>query len=267
MEKFKYIGLNIEQKNMEIFIVQQDYTKRILPPDRKSFKIERKLTEKEQTLYRSLIGQLNWLAQHTRPDIAYDVSKFSKKCKQAMATDMRGLVKLIEKTQGEMVKLKIEKLGKDVYLEIFADASFNNVGDGNSQIGYIISLKDREGKKCSIYWKSRVAKRVSKSTLEAEALGLGEAVDTGIYLRRLWKDVTGEHIPIKVRTDCKSLESALQSKSGVLNKRLRIDIASIKEIIEREDIAEILWVPSQKQVADILTKEGVQNKQILEYIQ
>lgn len=265
---FKYIGLNIEQKKDEAILVDQiDYTKRIIYPEKKFFLEERTLSDKEQTNYRSLIGQLNWIAQHTRPDISFHVSKCSKKCRKANTSDMRSLIKIIEKTKMECVRIKLSKLIGKMFIEIFADASFNNLGDGNSQIGYIVAIADEYGNRCPILWKSRIAKRVSKSTLEAESLSLGEAAENGIYVRQLWKEILGESIPIKIRTDCKSLEKALYSKSNVSNKRLRIDIASIKEMMEREEINEIIWVASREQIADILTKEGVKSGEILKYVQ
>ena len=54
---------------------------------------------------------------------------------------------------------------------------------GKSQIGFIIGLRDKRGEKCPLAWKSRVGKRVARSTIEAEAIGLGKALEMAVFLR------------------------------------------------------------------------------------
>ena len=44
---------------------QRHYSKGIKELERWYFKEERRLSEGEQSMYRSLLGQLNWLVQHT----------------------------------------------------------------------------------------------------------------------------------------------------------------------------------------------------------
>lgn len=68
-------------------------------------------------------------------------------------------------------------------MEIYTDASFNTVGDGNSQIGFTISMKDLIEHTCPLLWKSKVA----RSTAKAEVLSLGEAIENGMYLKSYGK--------------------------------------------------------------------------------
>ena len=63
-------------------------------------------------------------------------------------------------------------------------------------------------------------------------------------------------IPIEVVTDSKSLYDTLHSKKNVLEKFLRIDIALLKEFIDNKSITKIHYVPSQNQLANVLTKKG-----------
>ena len=64
---------------------------------------KRELEEEEQSLYRLIIGQLNWLVQHSRPDLAVGVSVGIKKLQRARITDMRKVIKLVEKVKENVV--------------------------------------------------------------------------------------------------------------------------------------------------------------------
>ena len=56
-------------------------------------------------------------------------------------------------------------------------------------------------------------------------------------------------------TDNRSLVEALHSTKSTEEKRLRVDIAAIKEAIENKEI-KIKWVEKHFQLADVLTKQG-----------
>lgn len=264
---FKYIGVNVRQESEEIWMEQKSYVKSIRIPDVKRFNGDRKLKIAEMKEYRSLIGQLNWVAQHTRPDIGFSVSDMSSSFQEGTTSDMRGLVKLANSVKEREVQIKLERLeeGKERW-EVYSDASFGNIGNSQSQMGYIISLIDDEGRKCPIQWKSMRIKRVAKSTIEAEALSLGEAAEAAIYLNKIWEEIVGRQISVVVKTDSKTLESALKATTGVKSRRLRIDIAAVKEMIAVGEVEEIEWVSGKNQVADVLTKRGVGGNNIRQYV-
>ena len=62
--------------------------------------------------------------------------------------------------------------------------------------------------------------------------------------------------------DSKTFERAI----GVSNRRLRIDLAAIKEAIALGEVKREEWIDSRKQVADGLTKIGVRENLLVEYI-
>jgi hypothetical protein len=265
---FKYIGVNIKQGNENIELKQDDYVRKIKIPEKEQFGEEREMNGYELTEYRSLIGKLNWVAQHTRPELSFAVSDLSKAFQGGSTEDMRKLLRVVKKMKGVEGGIKLDKLklGEERW-EVYADASFGNGEDGQSQIGYIVSLVDGEGRRCPIQWKSNKAKRIAKSTIEAETLSLGEAAETGIYLNRIYQEVTGKkNIPIIMKTDSKTLEKAVKSTSGVKSRILRIDMAALKEMLEKGEIKVIDWVNTKDQVADILTKNGVNEKNMKEYV-
>ena len=84
----------------------------------------------------------------------------------------------------------------------------------------------------------------------------------------MWKEVTGERkLNVKVKTDSKTLTRAIKSATGVSSKRLKIDIACIKEAIEMEEITEVEWISGSEQVADVLTKRGVSGDLMRKYVE
>ena len=125
---------------------------------------------------------------------------------------------------------------------------------------------DDKGGKTPLYWKTHKAKRVGRSILEAETLSFAEAAEVGVYLKELWKELVSEGIPIYIKTDCKTLKDNLESTSLVANKRIRIDIAAIKEMVEKGHIEKVAWISSREQLADALTKQKGEKGLLMPYL-
>ena len=56
----------------------------------------------------------------------------------------------------------------------------------------IVSIKDDEGNSCPVMWKSKVAKRITRSTLDAETLAMEEGLENGIWIGRIWEGIYGK---------------------------------------------------------------------------
>ena len=140
-------------------------------------------------------------------------------------------------------------------LEVFSDASLGNVKEGKSQIGYMIGFVDERGCRCPVAWNSKLGSRVARSTIEVEAISFGEA----IFLRKMWKEISGEVLEIVGRTDSKTLERVIKSNTAVTNKRLRIDLVAIEEVIEDGNVCKVMWIDKGEQVANSLSISEVYN--------
>src|SRR5215469_12363830 len=247
---------------------QENYVKeKIRIPVVTNGKINRYLNKWEQKDYRSGLGQLNWLAQNTRPDLSYMVSYLGRNMEQATTKNFSELSKTMQKVRERGGKVHIGCLKGEVEIEIYADASFGNVEGGKTQIGYYIGLKDKEGNTCPIVWKSRVVKRVVSSTLAAETFSVAEAVEWGEYIKHIWEELNNSEgekgVKIDIKTDCKSLEEALKSANGVKSRMVRIELASIKNRIKEGIIENIGLVNSNHQLADSLTKKNVSSEKLM----
>ena len=106
--------------------------------------------------------------------------------------------------------------------------------------------------------------RVVKSTIAAETMALYDAADYAFYLGKLLQEVTrcATPYPIVCYVDNRSLCENLTSTKSVTEKRLRIDIAALREMLEKKEISNVRWVPTEYQIADVLTKTGKSSQQL-----
>src|SRR5215469_6335944 len=98
---FKYIGIDITDKGKEgVIMSQENYVKeKIRISAVTNGKINRYLNKWEQKDYRSGLGQLNWLAQNTRPDLSYMVSYLGRNMEQATSKNFRELSAIIQSSR------------------------------------------------------------------------------------------------------------------------------------------------------------------------
>lgn len=273
---FKYIGFQVEQLPDSIVLDHSNYIDNMktvtLDPGRASQKNEL-LNEHEQTLFRQLIGQLNWAVQGSRPDMAYEMIAMSTKLKQAKVGDLVRTIKKISRIkdiQSFMTFPKMDKT-KELKVIVFTDASLGNINEGTGSTGaFIIWLMDSTGKCCPIAWNAKKIKRVVRSTLAAEMLSLEEGLEASFYYRHMLENILGiepRTIKIEAYVDNKSVIEALLSTRMVEDKRLRVDVAAIQESMKFHDINQIQWIPGHLQLSNVMTKQGASGFQLLKVLQ
>ena len=259
---FKYIGHMINQDHDGITMHQKPYLDSIelLHINGNN---ERILNPKKQSLFRGLCGQLNWISSHTRPDVAFDVCYLSTKLNSATVSDVNRANKVLKKLKQDDVLLYYPPLKPPFHLEIFCDASYANLPNGASQGGSIVFMSDKSGKLLPLSWTSRKLRRIVKSTLAAEAMALLDAIDINIWLTHILSEITNTQLDISVfHTDNRSLVEALHSTKSTEEKRLRVDIAAIKEAIENNEF-KIKWIGKDYQLADVITKQGADSSLLI----
>ena len=263
---FKHLGLNVEDSSSELRISQNQYANQL-----------RGLDSKDQNgcmkNFRGKLGQLNWICLHTRPDLAYGVSALARTCDSPSADDYNYMNKLIRQIKArEDFSLGFPRdFGnlKDAQLVCFSDSAFANLDQGGSQGGFIIFLFS-DGKNMPVIWKSNKIRRVARSTITAETLALLDAIDCVIFVRKFLQTLLkldSECIPAYCFIDSKSLAETVLSNSAVLEKRLRIDIAAIREVLENGLVSNISWVSGKQMLADSLTKKHADPTALLECLE
>ena len=195
----------------------------------------------------------------SRPDISFSVCEASTKFKQVTIADVIYVNKIIRNVKNFNHVIKFPQLNlENLKLQLFTNASYNNLPNGGSQGGQIIFLTDDKNNTCPFYWNSSRIKRVVRSTISAETLSLSEGCDVAIYVDKLISELLyhdGKLLDITAYTDNQSLYDAAHSTKQTLEKRLLVDIAAIREMIERNEI-NVAWIEKNKQISDVLTKAG-----------
>nr|CAN63433.1 hypothetical protein VITISV_033829 [Vitis vinifera] len=193
-----FLGMEVHQKQNEIFICQQKYAKEIL----KKFKMEEckptstPMNQKEkfckedsakkvdEGLYRSMIGCLMYLTT-TRPDIMHVVSLLSRYMHCASEIHFQATKRVIRYVKGTM----------DYGIKFSQVQSFNFHGFSNSDwAGCVDDMRSTSGYCFSFgsgvfSWSSRKQEVVAQSTAEAEYIAAVAAVNQALWLRKLLTDL------------------------------------------------------------------------------
>ena len=142
------------------------------------------------------------------------------------------------------------------------------MGDGSSQGGFIIFVGGICGKVIPIFWQSKKLNRVTKSPLASETLALSEAADAAFLLSKILQEVfnTSTFPMIECFTDNASLTETLHTSNIVSDRRLRVDIHRLREMVAKQEIS-VHWIEGKEQIADCLTKRGASSNQLLEILQ
>ena len=231
--------------------------------------------------YRSVIGGLIYASSGTRPDITYAVGKLAKFCNEPGMKHFRALVWLIgylNTTKNRGIKFyhnykdsPIYKLCQSNNIPIsddgqvtFSDASWQDCPDtGKSTGGKIITINGG-----AVDHGSQMPVPIAMSTGEAEYLGAGNACMSAAHIRMLIYDMRELGSPEHSYVEPNKMPSAiivLDSEAAMAMANSDRDTARTRHIARRyhyvrHGVAQkdhtLVWVKSEDQVADFLTKNG-----------
>ena len=193
---FTYLGLQMKQLPNVIHVQQSSHVSDISPiviqKGRNKFDT---LTDDESHQLRVLTGQLNWVANQTRPDNAFSARQASIAATNGTVNDLQVGNKALKKLLSEEVVLNFKNLGsiKKARISAFSYASHANLKGGSSQGGYNIFLHGKNNHVAQISWRSCKINRVVCSTLAAETLALTEAAEQDFYIRAILTELLGLH--------------------------------------------------------------------------
>jgi hypothetical protein len=201
------------------------------------------------TEYRSVLGALNHIACHTRPDISFAVSYLSRFLQAPTADKVARLRDVVLYLKGTS-SLGLHLGGPDCVLSGFCDADFAQCRvTRRSTSGILIQCGLG-----SLVWRSKRQATVSRSTTEAEYIAAGEVAKEVQYLYELARQFELSPSCVEVCTDNTGAISLVNDPLS-LDRSKHIDVI-YHHVRERVACGQVkfLQVPSSENVADIFTK-------------
>jgi hypothetical protein len=259
-----FLGMQIFQKQNEIFMCQHKYTKEIL----KKFNMEQckptttPMNQKERfckedgagkvdkKLYRSLIGRLMYLTT-TRPDIMYDVSLLSRYMHCASEIYFKVAKRILRYIKGTAdYGIKFSQVGK-FNLHGYSDSDWaGNIDDMRSTSGYCFSFGSGV-----FSWSSKKQEIVAQPTAEAEYVAATASANQAVWIRKLLADLNlqqNESTQLFVDNQAAISISNNPVFHGI-TKHFKIEFFFLREV-QQEGKVKLLYCKTEEQHADILTK-------------
>lgn len=263
-----FLGLQIERKLNGAFMVHQTkYIEKIiklfLTEDAKPSKFPLdpgyyKLCNKSKNLpnneiYRKAIGSLLYISINTRPDISASVSILSRKISNPTELDwveVKRVIRYLIGTKDYKLTFGNDLTENRLIGYIDADWAECNI-DRKSNTGYLFKLFGGV-----INWTCRKQSSVSLSSTEAEYIALAEGCQEMKWIQYLLKDmnILNENEPPLIYEDNQSCLKMLKAeKLSSRTKHIDIKYHYIRELANNGE-AEFKYCPTEKMIADILTK-------------
>ena len=222
--------------------------------------LEAKATGGDENFYdnqhrmRQIIGLLNHIAIHTRPDILFAVSNLATKIMDANEYYIEQAMHIVRYLKGT-INLGLV-FSSEVKMELVAnvDASFLTHDDSKSHSGICYSLG--EGNTACFFSRSAKQKLVTRSSAEAELYALDLSIIDIQWFRAMLKFFGNTQLrPTKINEDNQSAMALAEgsTKSKDTSRHIKMRYHYCKEAIQNNEIY-LNYVPSGMQVADILTK-------------
>ncbi|CAI7914311.1 unnamed protein product [Closterium sp. NIES-54] len=219
--------------------------------------------ESDRKMLHSMVGALNYAANHTRPDIAFATSRLASVVSRPSHEQLEAtkrLVRYVSATASvgleySAVRQRLQRgaadLGKgEMLLTCYTDASFNSVkADGTSIGGYVCLFGSG-----AVSWRSKKQNEVGLSSCETEYMSLHHGAKEVVWLRRLLEEIgVCQKEPIVIFYDNESaVKLAKNACLHGLTKHIRPKWHWVRRLMDKEVRLEIL--KTHHQAADILTK-------------
>ncbi|CAI7766191.1 unnamed protein product, partial [Closterium sp. NIES-53] len=201
--------------------------------------------EIDRELFHSMVGALNYAANHTQPDIAFATSRLASVVSRPSHEQLEAAKRLVHYVSAtasvgfeySAVRQRLQRGAADLskgemLLTCYTDARFNSVKvDGTSIGGYVCLFGGG-----AVSWRSKKQNEVGLSSCETEYMALHHGVKEVVWLRRLLEEI-----------------GVCQREPTVMPKW-----HWVRRLLDKEVRLEI--VKTQQQVADILTKRLAENE-------
>lgn len=257
------IGLNITRSKDTFMLDQEKYITEILTrfnmadckavktPIEVGLKFDGNVKEPYDCPYQHVIGCLLYVAQATRPDIAYAVNTLSRFNKEPKSEHWAAVKRVLRYLQGtKHYKLTYTKHGQSE-ITGFCDADWaSDTQDRKSCTGYIFMLQGG-----AVSWCSRKQQTVALSTAEAEYMSMSSAAQEALWLQQLQGELEAQCEQTLVIYSDNQSAIKLTTNDCYLPRSKHIDIRYhfLKEHVSDLKL-KFCYVKGIENISDILTK-------------
>ncbi len=275
---FKFCGRQVEQdpETFEVTVDMDEYCSNMslidLDKERRK-QVKEQITPLEKSVLRGKLGEVQWLARELRADLSFECACLQQLVEIATVQELLETNKLLNRALEPGFRLVFRELDlENLAVCAISDSSHGNMRGGGSQAGWLIALADShvlngEVNASVVSWASHRIKRVVRSTLAAEAMGLSTAVEHADFVRAAMSELCDETFVLRdwlqgIKrwlqiwvVDAKSVYDSLRKESSLpSDRRLAIDVACLRDTLsgERNDV--VKWIPGPQNPADALTK-------------
>ncbi len=265
------LGLGIHQEEKGVFLEQSAYARAVLeevdyldakargtPWDSHLVEDNDKLNCYETKMFRRILGQLAYLANGTRPDLTWAVSRLASEISSPSKGAWERIKRLLRYLNGtKELGLRYKPNEGALELETFVDSSFAaDKRRGRSVTGFVTYLNGGV-----IIWKSRLQDTVADSPNAAEYIALYDSAKAKMGLRYLF-EVIGERVEGSCTIHEDNNGARRLAMDGMGQKKCRhlpIKYHFIQELCKTKEI-KIVRVSTAEQQADLLTKGSHSSK-------
>jgi hypothetical protein len=208
------------------------------------------LSTDQRAHFHSCVMTLYYLAKRVRPQILTAISYLASRVLNPTAEDQKKLDRVLSYLLFSRHHNFILRIGTECQLHAYVDSSFGVYEDGKSVTGIVIMLG-----KATIYVKSGKQKIVTRSSTEAELIGMSDSLSQILWTRE-YLTAAGLIIgPAIIHQDNQStIFLAKKGKStSERSRHIKIRHFFVSHYIEAKEI-EVHYLPTGEMIADMLTK-------------
>ena len=213
-----------------------------------------KASTEDNDWFHSNVAKMLYLSKRARPECLQAVSFLTTRVNCCTAEDIIKLKRLLMYVNGSQDRGVILRPGVgsgSITLSQLIDAAYGLHADRKSHTGSVVVI----GKEGCIHVKSSKQKVVTKSSTEAELIGLSDAANIGLHTRNFLLAQGYKLGPLRIYQDNKSCMALMNKGKSTSERSRHVDIRWfwLKERIDNREI-ELIYLPTSEMYANLLTK-------------
>lgn len=259
--------IELDQSKYVIFLLQKFGMAQCKPcktPSELNQKLTKGMVDEQNSItgtvpYQELVGSLLYLANGTRPDIAYAISEVSRFNNNYAESHWMAAKRVLRYLRGTIdLKLRYEHNGKK--LQAFCDADWGSESDDRkSRTGFVVTMAG-----AAISWCSKKQSIVALSSTEAEYIALSSTIREMLWITQLREEI-GYKLSTAAEVYCdnqSTIKLACSEAYRPRTKHIDIRLHHVRDQIGAR-LIDLKYIKTEKQVADSLTKSVTSEKTTL----